>query len=130
VSDYVKAHPVQDRERREAWRAKQSRCHACGRWPHQADHRGFHVHHIAKFGRSDEECNLLLLCATCHDVIEGERVVRGNGHWPALSLAHQLWIKMERDPSNWDPERIRVLRGRATLPTPEMPPSAYSEGWR
>ncbi len=101
-------------------------CWCCGADARQAGWRGLHIHHIAKFGRSDERCNLSRFCATCHDIIEGHRVTYGQGkYYPPIDLGNVLWLKRAFDPKNYKRPRLMVLRHRSCLPAAKRPDGFY-----
>lgn len=107
----LKSKPVRDVRFRRAWAAERDRCQVCGinRWFSQPV-SGLQVHHIIKSGRSDEACNLLLVCDECHKVIEGERVVRYDGsRREPLTLANVLWFKQASDPEEYNEDRLTIL---------------------
>ena len=91
-------------------------CQSCGVPPAL---RARQLHHIIRFGRSDELCNLLALCWRCHD---------WHHSYAKLSLAQVLSIKKLRDPANWDPERLKELYLK-NLPTLEPIPSVLLAEW-
>lgn len=115
---YKRCHPLRDPELRRWWAIERERCMACGILRHQS-FMGLQTHHLIKFGRSDEYCNLLALCPRCHMAAE-----EGCYGRPSLSLAHCLWLKRHHDPENWQPERLAELRGQP-LPELEEPPDWY-----
>lgn len=86
----------------------------------------YEVHHIIKNGRSDENCNYLLVCETCHRVIEGHRVWNEylRAYYPSLKLANVLWCKAERAPGEHNPVRLQELHPQA-LPEMERLPDWY-----
>jgi len=65
-------------------------------WP------GISTHHICKFRRSDEACNLIRLCQTCHDRAELKRV-RVSGSRAAVAIVRAVranqakWAKLGFD---------------------------------
>jgi hypothetical protein len=115
--------------------ARHNYCQACGipcvqavrqRWP------GLSRHHLVKAGRSDEDCNLLVLCQRCHDLAEGLRIRVAGALLPNLPLAVCLAIKQVRDPAAFDAVRLAVLRGRPLpdpLPIPAFIETEYRQ-WR
>lgn len=101
-------------------------CWCCGADARQAGWRGLQIHHIAKFGRSDERCNLSRFCATCHDVIEGHKISMAAGvYFPPIDLANVLWLKGRFDYRHYDRSRIATLRHRACVPRIKRPNAAY-----
>lgn len=81
------------------------------------------THHIigGRGGRSNEPCNLLRLCSSCHDLAE-KRSVRGlDGKLlPVLTESNCLWLKKTFNPNEYDPERLQELKG-CRLDDPEPP---------
>ena len=133
MGQYVKRNPVRDVEGRRAYALAIGHCQACGAG--NSDFRGLSVHHIAKPGRSDEVCNLLVLCGTCHDLAEGHhvRVVGPDGKkvlLPLLPPSVCVTIKYMRDPANHDLGRLLELWGWASMdpePIPEMIDAMYRQ---
>jgi hypothetical protein len=124
-----------DTEFYRAWGLAHTHCQACGipaasarvwRWP------GLSRHHIVKFKRSHEECNLLMLCQRCHDLAEGLTVKQDGILLPTLPLAVCLSIKAIREPLQFNPARLQELYGRALpsrLPIPGVFEMEYRQ-WR
>lgn len=118
------------------WCAAHDHCQSCGidyqlakshRWP------GLSTHHIAKAGRVHAATNLLRLCQRCHNSAEGLTVSvqlpDGTKYkYPPLLFAHCHWLKIEREPAEYDAERLRRLR-LGHLTEPEAPPAAYLAEW-
>jgi hypothetical protein len=115
---------IKSRETLRNYRQLHDYCQACGidstraryeRWP------GLEIHHlILGSGRSDEACNLLVLCNRCHQLCHNLTIRQPDGTvMPSLGLPVYLRIKRHRDPNNFDPERLVELRGGESLP--EMP---------
>ncbi len=97
---YQRCNPVRDVAARKRWRlTKGNRCQACGKRPGWL---GVHIHHIIRFRRSDEPCNLLFLCAECHDAAHDGRI----------TLADACRIKRRVDPDEFDLARLVELRGQ------------------
>lgn len=106
--------PIHSRTAREAWRKLQTRCAACWRPVSDPPWLGFSVHHLVRRSRSDEACNLLLLCEwPCHRSCDGAVIFRYVGIIEC-TLGAQLTIKAESD--EYDPERLRELRHNEALP--------------
>ena len=136
---YLCSRPVKDAEARRQWSLAHDCCQVCGiddravRWTCLV---GLQTHHIIKAGRSDEPCNLLRVCDRCYRIIEGDRMPDGKGGYlPRLGLAHVLYCKRERDPHEYDANRLTMLwrnRQRAAgydplpLPAP-LPPEFLAE---
>lgn len=97
------------------------RCQICHRPWARAGWRGFNVHHIihGANGRSDEPCNLLLVCGRCHDMIHDGcyRDERTKLLLPAITLGMVLWVKSHTE--EWDESRLTLLYHR-TLPAREI----------
>lgn len=143
-----KNRPVDDTDALGEYARAHDWCAACG-----ADYRVRHVHHIlgGRCGRSDEDANLLMLCASpCHDLAEGLDVVdeaddglirTTSGHVVGMSmfqrhlpklraLGIQLSLKLRLgELSAQDLERLAALHGR-TLPDPEPIPAFFVEQWK
>jgi hypothetical protein len=133
---YDRVRPVDDPAFYLKWALEHRRCMACGvPYYHAAKQNhgvGLTRHHVVKFRRSDEPCNLLTLCGRDHDLAEGRqvRVPGGDGSeiYPALTLGVCLTLKTVRDPENWDPGRLAELFGRA-LPGREPIPEFLQREW-
>lgn len=139
---FNKSSPVKDSEAYSQWNAAHVFCMCCGIQMNQNPYRVLTTHHIIKSGRSDEPCNLLRLCwQPCHMACEGsisriEEPINPHIHgfkpkfklYPVLKLGHALWLKKNRDPKNWNPERLEVLYHKA-LPDLIEPPSEYLDDW-
>lgn len=118
---YQRVHPVRDDKGRRAWAERHDYCQACGLPAHEAERRhlvGLTTHHISKFRRSDEPCNFLRLCMTCHDLAELRAVRVGGVLLPTLPVPVCLTLKMVREPAEFDLDRLRALAGRAWDPEP------------
>ena len=63
--------------------------------------------------RSDEVVNWARYCGACHSAIHGERPVVNGVALEKIGLAKVLRHKRDFDPENFDPERLRQLRGQA-----------------
>lgn len=105
-------------------------CQACGidmeeaerlRWP------GLSRHHIVQFKRSDEWCNLLVLCQRDHALAEGLAVRENGALLPALSVAICLSLKRCRDAANFNMERSLELLGRRELDLVPVPVEIEAE---
>jgi hypothetical protein len=128
----MKARPVKNPKFYAQWNADHDFCQCCGidaitaqheRWP------GLSTHHIVKFGRSDEACNLIRLCDRCHRLAE-RAIIRENGiELPILEIGMVLTIKMTRDCEVWDPDRLQVLRG-CSLPDMMSIPEVFELEFR
>lgn len=113
---------VKDAKMYAEWNREHDRCMTCGRdeveaarecWP------GLTTHHIEKFKRSDERCNLIRLCTRCHNIAEGHLILEQGTRLPPLTMGVILWVKRRLEPADHCPERLTVLRGR---PLPEEKP--------
>lgn len=91
-------------------------CHVPMQW---APYPGLSRHHIIKFKRSDDWCNLVVCCDRDHSLAELHTIREGGVALPKLTLGIMLTIKKEADPDNWNPERLEELRGQ---PLPELEP--------
>ena len=125
----AKAKPIKDVRARRAWADTKTHCSACGVRFSQAWLCWREVHHLVKRGRSDETSNWLALCARCHKLCEGERVVVDGEALPFLCVAAQLWLKRRRDPGEYDRKRLEELKGEA-LPDPQEPPEWFMAQWK
>lgn len=132
---YQRVRPVKDAVFYRAWALAHPFCQCCGvpeaAAPNAPGCGGISLstHHIVKFKRSDEACNLLRLCQRCHDLAE-MRSVRVKGELlPLLYLSVVLTIKRVRDPDAWDPARLEILFGRP-LPDPDPVPAFAEESYR
>ena len=114
---------ITDIARRDVWRLEGEhgcRCQIC-HVPHwAAGWRGMAVHHIihGANGRSDEPCNLLLVCGHCHGAVHDEQ----EKGVPAITLGNVLWVKSHTD--EWDEKRLTELYHRR-LPAWDILPSFY-----
>lgn len=126
---YRRCYPVKDEDARKRYGLEHTRCECCGIAWEVGRKRdggvGASVHHIIRFGRSDEECNLLLLCARCHGLIHDDEIVVDGKRLPKITLGMTLWIKRERGP--WNTERLTALYGQ-TLP--DLEPSPYESEYQ
>lgn len=122
MTDFKKAHPVTDVLFLAQWKATQEqRCQACYVTIHGmlgSPHHvfaEFHTHHLigGANGRSDEACNLLLLCHRCHMGAAHNFAANRN-----LTRENLLWVKMQTD--EWDPERLWALAHKQYEPV-ELP---------
>ena len=119
-----KALPVHDSDFRRRWTMSNQRCLACGIHGRGTLERHIEAHHLIKWGRSDEACNLAPLCLFCHNAAENLRSVRDGVVQPRLTLAHVLWLKRTFHPKEYNPARLEELRGMI-LPIPERPDDHY-----
>lgn len=94
----------------EAWLENGGGCMVCG--TQTTDFRGYSVHHLlpGRCGRSDEPCNWLVCCASCHDDLENRS---------KLPLSVALTVKLVRDWPSWDSHRLAALHGKRL---PELQP--------
>lgn len=105
----MKKKPIRDWKANRAWADQRTHCQLCQKLPYWP---GLSVHHIVKFGRSDEPTNFLLLCHRCHELAEG---LNCSKEMPKFRLGHALALKALVDPDEFDLERLGDLYGR-TLP--------------
>jgi hypothetical protein len=126
---YERVNPVRDREAYDDYLRRHPYCQFCGVPAGRAPWPGLSRHHVVKFRRSDERCNLLVGCQRDHDLAELRAVRVGGVLLPKLTLGVCLSVKRERDPANWDPARLAELFGRA-LPDPEPIPEFLRREWR
>jgi hypothetical protein len=140
LSDITRKRPGKDPRVLQAYAATHDRCACC--WlPKRAQRFGWwlELHHIigGKGGRSDELCNLLMLCTRCHMICEGAKFKQENGEpFPTITFGMILALKCEADPDQFDLTRIAQLyrpnyrnpeRWRDCLPDPEPVPAVYLE---
>lgn len=118
---FEKAVPVKSRATLERFAAEQDRCACCWIGRNPTLDRRLEIHHLVKLGRSDERCNLLMLCNECHRLAEGERIRVAGELLPTLTLGMCLWLKLESDPEHFDLARLTKLR-HWNMPPLEMLP--------
>src|SRR6516165_4818784 len=124
----MKTKPIIDPDFRRRWSLEHDHCMACGHDSKQWG-RWLETHHIiGGWSRSDESTNLLRLCHRCHQLAEGLQVREGGVVLPVITLGMQLWLKRLRDPSEWNPDRLRELHGSA-LPELEPVPQLFIDEW-
>ena len=126
-SRYEKANARRSEAEYKAWGRKNDRCHCCGIYEAAAQtiRMGLTTHHIVRKFRASEPCVLLRLCwSVCHMAAEGSNVVWRGIRVPNLTQGHCLWLKRERCPDEWDPDRLAVILGHA-LPEIEKPPDFF-----
>ncbi len=123
---FAKAGIVRSKRAVEKWKESGDhgdRCQVCHRTWARSGWRGLSVHHIihGSNGRSDEPCNMLLVCGRCHDMIhDGQyRDEVTKELLSAITLAMVLWIKSQT--TEWDGERLTALYHRRL---PECEPLA------
>ena len=121
--------PVRDKVAYDRYFADHQYCQACGVPAHRAPWPGLSRHHICKPGRSDEPCNLIVICDRDHSLAEG-RAIRVDGVLlPLLPLGVILAIKLLRTPDEWDADRLAQLY-RRNLPDMEDIPAFIHEEWK
>ena len=128
-NEFKKAGVVTDPDARQRWKEEGDhgdRCQVCHRPWARAGWLGVAVHHIIRGsnGRSDEPCNLLLVCGRCHAMIhDGGYYDEKTGlPLPTITLGMVLWVKSHTD--EWDEERLTALYHR-NLPAWEILPAYY-----
>lgn len=128
---YRKANPVKDPVLYGRYVEDFPYCQACGLPLYAAVKQTVSLtrHHIIKFRRSDERCNLLVLCSRDHDLAELRSVRRGGLLLPKLTLGVCLSLKLLRTPDEYDAERLAELFGQA-LPDLEPVPQFLVDEWR
>ncbi len=126
---FEQSHVITDPEARERWAMEGEHfdmCQVCFRPRERSDWRGLTVHHVIRGanGRSDEPCNLFLVCGRCHDMIhDGQYRDEKTGELlPAITLGMVLWAKSQT--GEWEPERLTQLYHRR-LPDLEELPDCY-----
>ena len=134
---YEKVKPVKDAALYRAFFEDHPYCAACGVPTGKAAFApdcggiGLSRHHIIRFKRSDEVCNLATLCSRDHNLAEGHQIrcEQTGLVLPTLTLGMVLSIKSERFPDEYDADRLAVLYGRA-LPDLEPIPEFLEASWR
>jgi hypothetical protein len=128
-SGYKKAGVITSQEARNAWKLAGDhgdKCQVCHVPHHRSGWLGMAVHHIAhgSNGRSDEPCNMLLVCSRCHAMIhDGQhRDDKTNELLPPITLGNVLWVKSHTD--DWDEDRLTELYHR-DLPAWDILPAYY-----
>lgn len=116
---FEKSHPITDTVARYAWAMERNCCAVCHVPAGKSDWRGLSVHHLihGAGNRSDEPCNLLLLCGRCHD----QHHAGGHKGWPDLTLGMLLKVKRETDFPEWDAKRLKELYHRELPPLEALP---------
>ncbi len=104
---FEKSHVITDPEARWQWVMDgdhQNRCAVCHRPLAVPTWLGFDPHHIVfgANGRSDEPCNLLLVCRRDHKIIHGARWrdERTSELLPPITFGMVLWVKSHTE--SWD----------------------------
>jgi hypothetical protein len=130
---YVRCRPVKDKRLYDLYLEEHPYCQICGVPSHVAPNTnggiGLSRHHIVKFGRSDEKCNLLSVCARCHSLAEGRLIRVGESLLPKLTLGIVLTLKQLRTPNEYNAERLAQLYGQ-TLPDLEQVPDWVVAEWK
>lgn len=135
---YKKCKPVKNKKLYDQFYLDHPYCMACGVPGSKAANQvhcggvGLSRHHICKFGRSDEVCNIIVLCYRDHCLAEGLLIrdmdKQARELFPKLTLAIMLTIKIERYPDQCDPVRLEELYG-SRLPDPEPIPAFLVADW-
>jgi hypothetical protein len=114
--DFARMHPL-------PW------CWACGRGPTDKPSWWYapwliERAHIVNKTRAMDVRAVVLLCSGCHKASHGERFPQ----WtlPRLTLPNLLWLKLHRDPANYDraflaSKSVRLLPRAAALPPVFLP---------
>lgn len=119
-----RTNPVRDTDFREEWSSRHWYCQACGVHARDAERAGpfgLSCHHIIKPGRSDEACNLLRLCQTCHDLAELRNVKRNGILLPKLPWPVCLTLKKTREAQEFNLARCLELMRHGPLELPPVP---------
>ena len=120
---HIPAKPIKNPQAVIDWKLKQKpRCQVCysdgnglGLSPHHIVHGPF---------KSDEPCNLLLVCLLCHGQIHDSQYVQDGERMPALKLEHVLWCKNQEDARTYDRCRLQRLH-HGFLPRAAILPDFY-----
>ena len=123
---FKQSHVITDRDARDRWvnsGGHGDRCQVCWRplaipvWLGSAPH---HIVHGAN-GRSDEPCNLILLCSRCHGMTHSDqfRDERTGQLLPDITFGMVLFVKSQT--SEWNPERLAELYHRRLPDLEELP---------
>lgn len=133
---FGKRKPKKNAEFYAEWSARHNDCQCCG-IPKELAERlrfpGLSTHHIAKAGRVHTSTNIIRLCQRCHDCAEGldTPVWLPDGrkwYFPKLTFAHCHWLKLTREPKEYDAETLTRLR-MGILHEPEPVPAVYQAEW-
>lgn len=95
-------------------------CWLCGARPREQP-RWWHAPwlieraHIVAAPRRQDRRAVILLCSLCHRLEHGQEI---DGRVLQLTLAHKLWLKLHRDPSNYDRKFLRA-NSHTNLPRAE-----------
>lgn len=100
----AKLNIVRNVKLRNMWASTKPWCYFCG--------TNFHVetHHIVGGSgkRSDEPCNFVRACESCHRRIHGTEK-------PKIPLIHVLTTKQANDPQEYDFKRLQEIHGSKWL---------------
>ncbi len=116
-----------DRKMYQAFMLEFYRCMACGWNPEAPLYREWmfgrleNAHIVGGPGRRHDRRAIVRLCAGCHRLSHGDRIVVRGLVLPTLSLENLLWLKREHDPENYDAEYLQSLRirsGEKLVPAP------------
>lgn len=116
----------------DAWGKRHDSCQCCGIGRELAEFLrfpGLSTHHIAKAGRVHTATNIIRLCQRCHDSAENlsTPVWLPDGrkwYYPFLKFPHCHWLKLHREPAEYDAETLTRLR-MGILHPPEEPHPVY-----
>lgn len=127
---YQRCKPIRDENARRQYRLQHLYCQCCGIRYMDAERRDgkpLCVHHLIRFRRSDEVCNMLVACLRCHMTFHGALRIDGK-EYPAMPLGVQLSLKCEHDAENWNPDRLAELYGHE-LPEFGDVPDVIADEW-
>ena len=107
-----------DRKMYQAFMVQFHCCMACGWNPARPIWRDWMIgrlenaHVVGGAGRRHDRRAIVRLCAGCHRLSHGDRILVRGIVLPVLSLENLLWLKQENDPANYDVEFLQSLRIR------------------
>ncbi len=130
MNRFDRANVVRDPEVCRDYAVTRRYCEVCGTPEAQAAWPGLSVHHLCQGAvRSDEICNLLVVCAICHGLAHGQTIRVGGIPLPQLTKGVMFMAKKLRDPANWNEARLEELR-RQACPALEAIPEYFARLWR
>ncbi len=87
--------------------------------------------HIVSRPRVEDRRLVVLLCRLCHLAFACQRIVTASRplHWPALTRANLVWLKMKFDPDYYDRAFLEAYCS-GKLPRAAKPPYCYLAEYR